>query len=473
MTSPCPTRRASRTAALLMAAALLSGCALSSGLSAPSPEAPAQWLNQQRASQAMVAHPRWWTQFDSAELDRLVARALDANTDLLAAAARVEQADAQLAQAGASLFPTLGLSAGADRSGTIGAGGTTEGYNATLNASYELDLWGALRNSRDAARASLLASRFARDTVQLTVLASVVNTYLQVRYLQDNLALAQDDLALAERLLDVVQAKVDNGAVSPQDLAQQKTVVANARARLPDLRQQLHQSRYALAVLVGETPQGFAVDGGELEALALPDIQAGLPDQVLARRPDVAQAQGSLMAADRQVAVARADYWPSITLTGSGGYTSSELSSLLTGNALYNLALSLPQTLFDGDARQAQIDQATAAWEEQRAGYTGTLLTALQEVEQSLGSVQALAEQQQYRDEAYRQAEEAYRIARVRYREGATELTDVLSAQSSFNSARQSRLDLAFDQYQSRVTLYRVLGEGGEVPDDETATPSA
>lgn len=126
------------------------------------------------------------------------------------------------------------------------------------------------------------------------------------------------------------------------------------------------------------------------------------------------------------------------------------------------MALSQPQTLFDGGARQARIDQARAAWEEQRAGYTSTLLTALQEVDQALGNVQALADQQQYRDEAYRQAEEAYRIARIRYREGATELTDVLNAQSSFNSARQNRLDLAYDQYQSRVTLYRVLGEGGD-----------
>lgn len=456
MTSP------SRSVALLLAATLLSGCAMSSGLNAPSPELPAQWLNQQQASRAMVEHPRWWEQFGSDELDRLVAQALDANTDLLAAAARVEQADTRLAQAGASLFPSLGLNAGASRNGTIGAGGSSESYEARLNASYEVDLWGALRNSRDAAKASLLASRFDRETVRLTVLASVVDTYLQVRYLEDSLALTEDNLRLAERLLDQVRAKVENGAVSPQDLAQQKTVVANARARLPDLRQQLRQSRYALAVLVGEMPQGFRVDGGELTALTLPDIQPGLPDQVLARRPDIAQAQASLMAADHQVAAARADYWPSITLTGSGGYSSSDLSSLLSGDALYNLALSLPQTLFDGGARQARIDQARAAWEEQRAGYTGTLLTALQEVDQALGNVQALADQQQYRDEAYRQAEEAYRIARIRYREGATELTDVLNAQSSFNSARQNRLDLLYDQYQSRVTLYRVLGEGGD-----------
>tara|TARA_B100000676_G_C18031091_1_gene818742 strand:- start:918 stop:1877 length:960 start_codon:yes stop_codon:yes gene_type:complete len=305
-----------------------------------------------------------------------------------------------------------------------------------------------------------MASRFSRDTVQLTVIASVVNTYLQLCYLQNNLALSEENLALAEQLLAVVQAKVDNGAVSPQDLAQQKTVVANQRAALPALRQELRQTRYALAVLVGEMPQTFQVTGGDLMALNLPTVQAGLPDQVLARRPDVAQSLASLMAADYQVAASRADYWPSITLTGSGGYSSSALSSLLSGDALYSLGLSLTQTLFDGGARSARVDQARAAWQEQVAGYTGTLLTALQEVEQSLGNVQALGEQQQYRDEALRQAEQAYRIAQARYREGATELTDVLSAQSSFNSTRQSSLDQALNQYQARVTLYRVLGLG-------------
>ena len=441
---------------------LLSGCAMQSGLEAPEQSMPAQWLNQQQASEAMVHHPQWWQQFNSAELNQLVDQALAANTDLLAATARVEQADAQLSQAGSALFPTLGLGAGGSRSGVFGESGSSESYNASVSASYELDLWGQLRNSRDVARASLLASQFSRDTVQLTVIASVVNTYLQVLYLQDNLALSEENLALAQQVLDVVQAKVENGAVSPQDLAQQKTVVANVKAQLPSLRHQLRQSRYALAVLVGEMPQAFQVSGGTLSNLQLPEIQAGLPDQVLAQRPDIAQVQASLMAADYTVAAARADYWPSITLTGSGGYASSALSSLFNGDAVYSLGVSLAQTLFDGGARNARIDQSKAAWQELVASYTGTLLVALQEVEQSLSNVQGLAEQQQYREEAYQQAEEAYRVAQVRYQEGETELTDVLSAQSSFNSARQNSLDLIYNQYQSRITLYRVLGEGGE-----------
>lgn len=453
----------------LLCVLVLSGCAMKSGLDAPQQTLPEQWLNQQQASDAMVSYPQWWQQFHSDELNQLVVQALAANTDLLAAAARVEQADAQLTQAGSALFPTLGLRAGGSRNGVFGESGSTESYTASLNASYELDLWGQIRNSRNAARASLLASRFSRDTVQLTVIASVVNTYLQVRYLQDSLALAEENLQLAQQVLDVVEAKVSNGAVSPQDLAQQKTVVANARAQLPSLQHQLRQSRYALAVLVGDMPQTFQVGGGTLNQLQLPVIQAGLPDQVLAQRPDVGQALASLMAADYSVAAARADYWPSITLTGSGGYASSALSSLFSGDAIYSLGVSLAQTLFDGGARAARIDQSKAAWDEQVAGYTGTLLVALQEVEQSLSNVQALADQQQFREEAYTQAEEAYRVAQVRYQEGETELTDVLSAQSSFNNARQNSLELIYNQYLSRVTLYRVLGMGSESPEEDGA----
>lgn len=441
----------------------LGGCAVHSGLQMSQPALPSQWRNQEAASAALVTQPQWWRQFHSDTLDALVKKALDANTDLLAASARVDQAQAQLQQAGASLFPSLGLTGSASRSGVIGEGGSNS-YAINANASYEVDLWGKLRGSRDAAAAALQASAFSRDTVQLTVVASVVNSYLQVCYLTDNLALARDNLALAEKVLAVVQAKVKYGAVSPQDLAQQQTVVANQRARLPALRQQLLASRYALAVLVGEMPQQFTLQAQSLTELALPQVQAGLPDQVLARRPDVAAALATLMAADARVAVARADYWPAITLTGSAGYGSSALSELLSGDALYSLGLSLGQTLFDGGARRARTEQARAAWREQVANYTGTLLTALQEVEQSLAAIKALAAQTGFRQQALDQASKAYRLAQVRYRQGETEITDVLSVQSQLNSARQNSLDLVLSQYQARVTLYRVLGLGSQLP---------
>ena len=221
-------------------------------------------------------------------------------------------------QAGSSLFPSLSLDGGASTSGTFG-GTSSDSFQLRANTSYELDLWGRLRNNKAIAEANLEASRFDRDSVRLTVLASVANTWLQWRYLEDRLALAEDSLALAERVLELVEAKVRYGAVSPQDLAQQRTLVANQRAALPDLRQQARETRYALAVLVGDTPQGFLLSDGGLDELTVPEIEPGLPAEVLAQRPDVGRALANLMAADYGVAVARSAYWPSLSLTGGAG----------------------------------------------------------------------------------------------------------------------------------------------------------
>ena len=449
-----------RALAMMTLSLVVSGCAMRSGLETPEPEAPAQWENQIADSRAAVANPAWWQGFDSDELNQLVARALSDNTDLQAAAARVLQAEGRLQQAGSSLFPSLSLGGGASTSGTFGGGDGSDRFQLNANASYELDLWGRLRNNKAIAEANLDASRFDRDTVRLTVLSSVASTYLQWRYLQDRLTLAEDSLDLAERVLQVVEAKVRYGAVSPQDLAQQRTLVANQRAALPDLRQQARETRYALAVLVGETPQGFVPRGGGLAALAVPDIQAGLPADVLAQRPDVGRALAGLMAADYGVAVARSAYWPSLSLTGSAGYASSSLGDLFDGDAVYNLAASLSQLIFDGGKTRGENTVARAAWMEQVANYRGVLLTALSEVDQSLGAVDALDQQGTHRREALAQAQRGFEIAEARYREGEIELTSVLDAQNSLISARQNLLELRYKELVGRVTLYRVLGQG-------------
>ena len=444
---------------VLVCSVFMSGCAVRSGLETPEPEAPAQWENQIADSRAAVSNPAWWQGFGSDELNQLVARSLSDNTDLRAAAARVLQAEGRLQQAGSSLFPSLSLDGGASTSGTFG-GTSSDSFQLRANTSYELDLWGRLRNNKAIAEANLEASRFDRDSVRLTVLASVANTWLQWRYLEDRLALAEDSLALAERVLELVEAKVRYGAVSPQDLAQQRTLVANQRAALPDLRQQARETRYALAVLVGDTPQGFLLSDGGLDELTVPEIEPGLPAEVLAQRPDVGRALANLMAADYGVAVARSAYWPSLSLTGGAGYASSSLSDLFDGDAVYSLAASLSQLLFDGGQVRGENTTARAAWLEQVATYRGVLLTALSEVDQSLGSINALEQQDQFFREALAQARRSFEIAEVRYREGDIELISVLDAQTSLNNARRNMLDQRYNELLARVTLYRVLGQG-------------
>ena len=449
-----------RALTMLTLALTVAGCAARSGLETPEPEAPAQWENQLADSRAALANPAWWQGFGSDELNQLVARALTDNTDLQAAAARVLQAEGRLRQAGSSLFPSLSLGGGASTSGTFGGNDGTDRFQLNANASYELDLWGRLRNNKAIAEANLDASRFDRDAVRLTVLSSVASTWLQWRYLQDRLTLAENSLALAERILEVVEAKVRYGAVSPQDLAQQRTLVANQRAALPDLRQQARETRYALAVLVGDTPQGFLLSDGGLDELTVPEIEPGLPAEVLAQRPDVGRALANLMAADYGVAVARSAYWPSLSLTGGAGYASSSLSDLFDGDAVYSLAASLSQLLFDGGQARGENTTARAAWLEQVATYRGVLLTALSEVDQSLGSINALEQQDQFFREALVQARRSFEIAEVRYREGDIELTSVLDAQTSLNNARRNMLDQRYNELLARVTLYRVLGQG-------------
>ena len=192
----------------------------------------------------------------------------------------------------------------------------------------------------------------------------------------------------------------------------------------------------------------------------MPRVQPGLPVRVLAQRPDVGAALAGVMAADYGVAVARTAWWPSLTLTGSTGYASASLGDLFDGDAVYNLAASLSQLLFDGGATRGQNTVARAAWLEQVAGYQSVLLTALSEVEQSLGNINALDEQDVHRREALRQATRSFEIAKARYREGEIELTSVLDAQTSLNSARQNVLELRYNEMLARVTLYRVLGQG-------------
>ena len=357
--------------AVALGALMVSGCAVRSGLETPEPEAPAQWENQIADSRAAVSNPAWWQGFGSDELNQLVARSLSDNTDLRAAAARVLQAEGRLQQAGSSLFPSLSLDGGASTSGTFG-GTSSDSFQLRANTSYELDLWGRLRNNKAIAR----------------------------------------------------------------------------------------ETRYALAVLVGDTPQGFLLSDGGLDELTVPEIEPGLPAEVLAQRPDVGRALANLMAADYGVAVARSAYWPSLSLTGGAGYASSSLSDLFDGDAVYSLAASLSQLLFDGGQVRGENTTARAAWLEQVATYRGVLLTALSEVDQSLGSINALEQQDQFFREALAQARRSFEIAEVRYREGDIELTSVLDAQTSLNNARRNMLDQRYNELLARVTLYRVLGQG-------------
>ena len=423
------------------------------------PAPPEGW--EYAGGQVPAAWPArtWWQAFGSAELDRLMVDAQRGNPDLGAAAARILQAEAQARIAGASLLPGVDASLDAGRSGIVDQGGGSASYGASLGASYELDFWGANRASREGARAALLATAYDRETVALTLTAGVASTYLQVLSLQERLDIARLNLELAEEILRVVETRVRNGAGTPLDLARQRAVVARQRASVEPLRQQERDARAALALLLGRTPQGFTVDG-QLAGLDIPDVVAGLPSELLARRPDIRQQEARLRAADADIAVARAAFFPAIRLTGAVGTRSDVFSELFNGDLLYNVGASLTQPLFNAGRLRAQRELTEARRLELVEHYRGAILQAFADVDLALSSIETLAEQAYQQEIELAETRRAFTLAEARYREGADDLLSLLDAQQSLYQAEENNGLLRLGRMQAIVTLYRTLGGG-------------
>src|SRR6185312_5561641 len=325
-------------------AALPAGCSVGPAYRRPDIALPTQWQEsaETRAggNDSAAAWPAadWWRAFGSETLDGLIAEAERNNDDLAGAIARVQEADAQARIAGAALLPSLdaGVTAARQRAqvGTVPRVFNT--FNPEFSASYEIDFWGKNRALRDAARAAAEASRFDRQTVALTVVSSVASTYFQALELRDRIDVAQQNLANGEKILEGFKLEQSAGTATALDVAQQETAVAQLNAALPPLLQQFRQIVYALAVLVGKTPESLEVRTGTLEHLSSPAVVEGLPSQLLSRRPDIAAAEQQLIAADADITVARAALFPSIQLTAGGGYESSALTSLVSpANRVY------------------------------------------------------------------------------------------------------------------------------------------
>ncbi|MBV9569914.1 MAG: efflux transporter outer membrane subunit [Alphaproteobacteria bacterium] len=426
----------------------------------------------------------WWAGFGSPELNGFVTTAQTNNLDLAAAAARVLQAEAQTEISGSALFPSLSLQGSAQRArngtgqlvtnaqgvpiGTKAATGNS--FGLTGNASYEIDFWGKNRAALRAADQLLLASTYARQVVALTVTTDVATTYLDVLALRERLAIARQNVAAARRILKIVEAKVTNGVSSRLDLAQQQATLAGIEATIPALEEQERESRYALAILLGRLPEGFDVTATTLNGIVTPQVAPGLTSELLRRRPDVAQAEANLASAHANVDAARAAFFPSIGLTGSTGFASTALSSLFTGGGFgWSIGASLLQTIFDGGLLEGQYELSKGQQQELVATYQSTVLNAFSDVETTLGQVSSLADQERLRTEQTRAAAEAFRISELQYREGVTDLLNVLTAQQVLFSAQDTLVQIKLARIQSDVGLYKALGGGwSEVADAAT-----
>ncbi len=397
------------------------------------------------------------------------------------------EADAKARVAGAPLLPSLDAGAGATRnwrgssarsSSSSSSSSSSRSSNSTtlsadLSASYQLDLFGANRAALTSANASAAFSRFDRETVALTVVSSVATTYFQTLEFRNRITVAQRNLANAEEVLNVVDARVRNGAASSLDLAQQRATVATQRAAIPPLETQARQSENALAILLGEAPAALAVAGNGIMAVAPPEPAAGLPSELLARRPDIQAAEANLIAANADIGAARAAFYPAITLTGSQGYESSALANLISAsNAITTLAASLVQPIFEGGKLEGNLDLARARYQELAATYRNTVLTAFGDVENALVAVRQTAEQERLQRQVVTEARTAYQLADARYRSGAVDLLTVLDAQRTLFQAEDQLVQVRFSRLEATIAMYKALGGGWQRPETTTTSRS-
>lgn len=394
----------------------------------------------------------WWEAFEAETLDALIDEALAANQTLAQGLANIRASRAALQITNAAFLPQA--------SGSLSASSNTEGgglddidASGRLSASYQLDLFGANAANREAAEASLEAAIFNQRTLELTVQADVASNYFSLLAARDQLEVARQNLEISERIFDIVEIRYEAGAISGFDVSAQRAQLANARARIPQIEAQITGFETALAILTGRVPQGFVVSGADILRIALPEIDAGLPSQLLLRRPDLLQSEAVLRGANANIAAARAAFFPSIDL-GAG------LSALLTGGSSLTGSLSagLAQTIFDGGRLDGQLDAAEARRDAQLAAYRQAILSALRDVDVSLQATETNAAREAQLQIAEEAAAEALEAAELRYRAGSDDLTSLLNAQQTYFDASANLVQVRLDRLTSAINVYVALG---------------
>lgn len=444
--------------ALLFIVLAATGCASVTTSPVPSPNVamPAAYEEAAAPAAGAAVPADWWKAFDAEQLSQLVAEALQASPDLAIASERVQQAEAAVRVAGASLFPAVDAQA---RTSRQTGNGNFDSSSAGLTASYELDVWGRNGSLARSAQSSAQGSRFDRETVRLSLVAGVANAYFEVLALRSRLAIARENLGIAERVLGVVEARYKNGAASGLDLSRQRTAVETVRAALPALELQERQTLAALAILIGRTPEGFRLEDKALASVDVPSIVPGLPSDVLTRRPDVASAEASLVAANADLAAARAALFPSISLTGAAGKASDALLSLAGApGATLSVAASVLQPIFDGGRLRAQRSIAESRERELVQSYRAAILAALGDVEKALAATSRTAEQEQLQSRVVEEARKSLSLAEIRYKEGADDLLSTLDAQRTLFQAQDQLASLRLSRLEAAVALYKALG---------------
>ncbi|MCC6780045.1 MAG: efflux transporter outer membrane subunit [Hyphomicrobiales bacterium] len=435
---------------------MLSGCILTT----ERPELVVDVPTGYRAGRGETAPPvlDWWRGFRSRELTGLIEAAQTESLDIGAAIGRIIQADAQAKIASAPLLPEVDFAGSATRLRPPG-GPESNSFRPALNAAYELDFWGKNRAISWAAQENAVAARFAKEVVVLSTIVSVGAAYLQVLSSQDRLRIARQNLDAANRVLTLIKQRSEAGTASALDIAQQESVVATVRAAIPLFDQTLRQNIAVLAVLVGRAPVDVKVMGGSLYSLAIPRVTPGLPSQLLLQRPDIRAAEASLASANASVEAARAAFFPTISLTGQGGYQSNVFNALFTPQtAFYNLAVNVAQPLLDGFRLEGLLEQAQGRRYELLQAYCQSILAGFRDVEVALIAVADGAERERLQQQVVTSSRRAFQIAETRLQEGTVDLVTVLQTQQTLFTADDNLVLARLARLQAALSLFQALG---------------
>lgn len=463
------TRRSASVAGLLAGlATLLAGCADVRPLNL-AVAVPSAYDQAAKARPAEPVRADWWRSFGSPELSALVQEALIGNLDIATAIANIEQAQAGITIARAPLFPQIDGDVSAQRAraasatGRVGRGRATYGLSAS--ASYEIDFWGKNSQALASARSSAAASRFDRDTVELTAIADVADAYFAILAAQDRLRIARENVASASRIMTLINNQLKAGTATSLQVAQQQSLLDQQRASIPPLELSIAQNKAAVALLVGKPPALVDIKGGGLGRLRVPVVAAGLPSQLLTRRPDIAAAEASLLASHQDALSARAAQFPSISLTGQGGVQSAALKTLFDpASGFYSIAAGLTQPIFDGGTLRGNVERANGVQSAQVAAYRKTVVQAFVDVENALAAVRQYARQEALQRAVVASARKAYTISEQQLREGTVDLVTVLQTEQTLFNAQDTLVQVKLLRLQALTSLHQALGGGWTTP---------
>ncbi|SAK42122.1 RND efflux system outer membrane lipoprotein [Caballeronia calidae] len=490
--APFITRRLTATALAATLAMLIAGCAVGPDYQRPSTavpasykEAPEGWKVAQPADQ--IDRGSWWTIYNDARLDELQTRLNQSNQSIAQFAAAYRQARALVGEARAAYFPTIGASASASRSGT-GAGNRSTSssslgqqgsinnqFSLALDASWEPDLWGSVSRTVNAQKAGEQGAAADLANARLSAQATLAQSYFQLRSLDAQQKLLDETVAAYEQSLKLTQNQYAQGIVARSDVIQAQTQLQSAQASAIDNGVARAQFEHAIAVLVGEPASTFSIPPIPLDATP-PTVPVQMPSAILERRPDIASAERKAAAANEQIGIEMAAYFPTLTLSAQGGFESSVLSQLLRApSRFWTLGPDIAATIFDGGLRSARTEAARAAYDQNVATYRQTVLTAFQDVEDNLASLRILEKEIVVQQQAVASAQQALAIINNQYKAGTVAYISVLTAQTTAFTAQQKLANIAGQRMVSSVGLVKALGGGWDVAqmDRETGAVEA